>query len=51
MRSGSVEGAEVSKDAPDEADATSRVEHDPPSEMGDDKRAQRVGQSNADAEP
>lgn len=43
MRGRSVEGAEVPKHAPDETDATGCVEHDPPSEMGDDKRAQRVG--------
>lgn len=51
MRSRGIEGAEVPKDAPNETDATSRVEYDPPSKMSDDKRAQRVGQSNADAEP
>lgn len=51
MRSGSIKSAAVPKDAPNEADATSRVEHGPPSKMDDDKCAQRVGQSNADAEP
>lgn len=51
MRGGSVESAEVPENAPDETNATSRVEHGPPSKVGDDKCAQRVGQSDADAEP
>lgn len=51
MRSGGVESAEVPEDAPDETNATSHVEHGSPSEMSDDKRAQGVGQSDADAEP
>lgn len=51
MRRGGVKGAQVPEDAPDEADGASRVEHGPPSEMGDDEGAQRVGQSDTDAEP
>lgn len=51
MRGGSVEGAVVPEDAPDEADAATGVEHGTPSEMGDDERAQWVSQSDADAEP
>ena len=51
MRSRCVEGAKIPKDTPDETDGASRVEHNPPSEVGDDERAQRIGQSNADAEP
>jgi len=51
VRGRRVEGAKIPKDAPDETDDASRVEHSPPSEMGDDKRAQRIGQSDADAEP
>lgn len=51
MRGGSVESAKVPEDAPDETDAASRIEHCPPSKVGDDKCAQRVGQADADAEP
>lgn len=51
MGGGGVKGAEIPEDAPDETDAASSIEHGPPSEMGDNERAQRVGQSDADAEP
>jgi hypothetical protein len=51
MQGRSIEGAEVPEDAPDEADAATGVEHGTPSEMGDDKRAQWVSQSDANAEP
>lgn len=51
MRGRSVESTKIPKDAPDETDSTSRVEYSPPSEMGDDERTQRIGQSDADAEP
>lgn len=51
MRGGSVKSTKVPEDAPDETNAASRVEHCPPSKVGDDKCAQRVGQADADAEP
>jgi len=51
VRGRRVEGAKIPKDAPDETDGASRVEYSSPSEMGDDKCAQRIGQSDADAEP
>lgn len=51
MRGRSVESAKIPKDAPDEADSASCVEYSPPSEMGDDERTQRIGQSDANAEP
>jgi len=51
MRSGRIEGAKVPEDAPDEADGAAGIEDGSPSEMSDDERAQRVGQSDADAEP
>jgi len=51
MRGGRIEGAEVPEDAPDETDGAAGIEHGSPSKMSDDERAQRVGQSDADAEP
>lgn len=51
MQGGSIEGAEVPEDAPDEADAATGVEHSTPSKLGDDERAQWISQSDADAEP
>lgn len=51
MRGRSVEGAKIPKNAPDETNGACHVEYSPPSEMSDDERAQRIGQSNTDAEP
>jgi len=51
MQSRCVEGAKIPKDTPDETDGASHVEHNPPSEVSDDECAQRISQSNADAEP
>lgn len=51
VRGGGVECAKIPENTPDETDAASCVEHGPPSEVGDYKCAQRVGQSDADAEP
>lgn len=51
MRGRRVEGVKIPKDTPDETDGASRVEYSPPSEIGDDERAQRIGQSDADTEP
>lgn len=51
MQGGSIKGAEVPEDAPDEADAATGVEHSTPSKLGDDERAQWISQSDADAEP
>lgn len=51
MQSGSVEGAKVPENTPDQTNTASRIEHGPPSEMSDDERAHGVRQSDADAEP
>lgn len=51
MQGRRVKGVKIPKDTPDETDGASRIEYSPPSEIGDDERAQRIGQSDADAEP